>query len=103
MTIRESIGSLFKVAVVGACVYGFVKWGPLETENDDIGDFAERDCIDEIRSRYDVSRISVYELSKRDDGYAVRASVTLARGPVAKATCLTNRQGGVREVVLDER
>ena len=103
MKIRDTIGSLIKVAVVGACVYGFVKWGPLESGNDDTGDFAESACIDEIRSRYDVSRVSVYELSKRDNGYAVRASVTLTRGPIAKVTCVTNRHGGVRDIVVDER
>ena len=50
-----------------------------------------------------VSRVSVYDLEANSNGYTVRASATLTRGTPVKIVCLTNYQGGIRDVTVDER
>ncbi len=84
-------------------LYFQVKWGPIELREDDVNEFAEKACIDEIRSRYGASTVNVYEVNESNNGYVVRASVGLARGKRAKGICLTNVHGGVREITIDER
>ena len=85
------------------CIYALVKWDFNETQNDDIRDFAEKACIDEISDRFDTSRVRVYASNENNNGYVVRATVTLAKGTIAKVYCLTNTHGGVEEVTIEER
>jgi len=103
MRIRDTIGSLLKAAVFCACVYGVVKWDPIELLEDDVIEFAEQACIDEIRNRYNASTVSVYEVKESNNGYVVRASIVLARGKRAKGICLANVHGGVREISIEQR
>jgi hypothetical protein len=103
MKIRNTIGDLLKAAILCACVYGVVKWGPIELREDDVNEFAEKACIDEIRNRYDASSVNVYEIKESNNGYVVRASVELARGKRAKSICLTNVHGGVRDITIEQR
>ena len=104
MRIRNTIGDILKAAVLCACVYGVVKWDPIELrDDDDVKEFAEKACIDEIRNRYDASTVNIYEVNESNNGYVVRASVGLARGKRAKGICLTNVHGGVREITIEQR
>jgi hypothetical protein len=103
MRLRDTIEDLLKAAVLCACVYGVVQWGPIELREDDVKEFAEKACIDEIRNRYDASTVNVYEVNETNNGYVVRASVGLARGKRAKGICLTNVHGGVREITIEQR
>ena len=102
MNIGAAIGNLFKVALVLGGVYVFVNWEFTETQDDDVRDFAEKACIDEIENRFDTSTVRVYAVNENNNGYVVRATVTLARGNTAKVYCLTNTNGGVEEIMLEE-
>ena len=103
MRIRDTIENLLKASVLCACVYGVVKWAPIELLEDDVAEFAEKACIDEIRNRYDASSVNVYDVTESNNGYVVRASITLAKGKRAKGICLTNPHGGIREITIEQR
>jgi hypothetical protein len=103
MKIRDTIGTFLKAAVFCACVYGVVKWGPIQLLEDDVNEFAEKACIDEIRNRYSASTVTVYEINESNSGHVVRASIALPRGKHAKGICLTNVHGGVREITIEQR
>ena len=103
MKIGEISGNIVKALIVGGAIYGVVNWQSIEPQSDEITDFAERACIDEINSRFDVSRVHVYSIKQANNGFVVRATVTLARGATAKVYCLTNSHGGVKEVTIEER
>ena len=103
MNIGASIGNAIKVALVLGCVYAFVKWEFTETQDDDARGFAEKACIDEIEGRFDTSTVRIYAVNETNNGYVVRATVTLARGTAAKVYCLTNTHGGVEEIMIEER
>lgn len=101
--VRQITGSFFKLAILCACVYAVTRWQAGEIQGDDVKAFAENACEDEVRSRFDVSRVSVYDLKANSNGYTVRASATLSRGTPVKIVCLANPQGGIRDVTVDER
>ena len=103
MNIGTAIGNILKAAVVGGCIYAVVTWQFAKTQDDDVGDFAERACVDEIGARYDASTVRAYSVKKTNNGYIVRASITLPRGTTAKVYCLTNAHGGVKEITIEER
>jgi len=103
MIVGKLIGNVLKAALVCACVYGIVNWESIKQQDGAVVDFAKKACVDEIGSRYDVSTVRAYEVNENNNGYVVRASVTLARGTPAKVICLTNAHGGVREITIDER
>jgi len=103
MNIGASIGNAIKVALVLGCIYALVKWEFTETQDDDVRDFAEKACIDEIEDRFDTSTVRIYAFNETNNGYVVRATVTLARGNTAKVYCLTNTNGGVKEITIEER
>jgi hypothetical protein len=101
--IGQSIGTIIKIGLVAGCAYALLKWSPLSPQDDGSIKFAERACTDEARSRFDGSNIRVYDVNETNDGFVVRASITLAKGNVAKVVCLTNTHGSVREVTIEER
>ena len=103
MNITKSIGNILKAVVVCGCIYAFVKWEFDKPQYDDVSDFAEKACVDEIRDRFDVSTVRTYAVNESNNGYVVRASVTLVRGTTAKVNCLTNVHGRVKEIMIDER
>lgn len=103
MNIGEISGNIVKALIVGGAIYGVVNWQSIKPQSDEITDFAERACIDEINSRFNVSTVRVYSIKQANNGLVVRATVTLARGATAKVYCLTNSHGGVREITIKER
>jgi hypothetical protein len=103
MKIGEIGSNLVKALIVGGAIYGVVNWQANKPQGDEFTDFAERACTDEINSRYDVSTVRVYSIKNTNNGFVVRATVTLARGATAKVYCLTNSHGGVKEVTIEER
>ena len=103
MNIGASIGNLIKVALVLGGIYVFVNWEFMETQDDEVRSFAEKACTDEIEDRFDTSTVRVYAVNDNNNGYVVRATVTLARGNTAKVYCLTNTNGGVEEITIEER
>ena len=103
MNIGASIGNTLKGAFVIGCIYALVNWQFNETQNGDASYFAEKACVDEINDRFNPSTVSVYAINDTNNGYVVRATVTLAKGNTAKVNCLTNTNGGVIEVTIQER
>ncbi len=103
MKIGETIGNILKAVIVSGCIYGIVKWDFIKPQDGDISDFAEKACVDEIGDRFEASRVKAYAVNESNNGYVVRASVTLARGTIAKVYCLTNAHGGVKEITIEER
>lgn len=89
------------MALLGVCIYAFVKWD-FDSPSDRGGsEFAEQACVDAIRDRFDTTSIRPYAVKKNNKGYVVRASVILANGKPAKTYCLTNEHGGVKEVGIE--
>ena len=73
MRLRDTFGNLLKAALLCACVYAVVKWGPIAPQEDEVNRFAEKACIDEIRNRYDASTVNVYKINESSNGYVIRA------------------------------
>ena len=103
MKIGETIGDILKAVLVCGCIYGIVKWEFIKPQHDDVSDFAEKACVNEIGDRFDASTVRAYAVNENNNGYVVRASVTLARGTIAKVYCLTNAHGRVKEITIEER
>jgi hypothetical protein len=102
-SIGQSIGTIVKIGLVAGCAYAVFKWNPISVQDDDSIKFAEKACTDEFSSRFNASDVRIYAVSETNDGYVVRASITLGRGNIAKVVCLTNTHGSVREVTIEER
>ena len=103
MKIGASIGNLLKLVILCGAIYALVKWDFNGSQDDDNSAYAEQICADEIGDRFDTPSVNVYAVSKSDDGYVVRASITLPNGKPAKIYCLTNKFGGVEEIRINER
>lgn len=97
------VGNLVKAAILLAGIYAIVTWGPAVLQEDSATQFAEKACRDEVNARYNVSTVRVYDVDETNDGYVVRITVTSSGGKPAKVVCLTNAQGGVRDISIDER
>jgi nitrogen fixation-related uncharacterized protein len=103
VSLAKNLGSLVRVAIVCAVIYGVVVWKGTTSQYDDVTEFAEKACVDEISQRFNAATVKVYAVKKNSNGYIVRATITLARGNTAKAYCLTNTHGGVKDISLEER
>lgn len=64
---------------------------------------AQRSCVDEARSRYSVSGVRAHSVEPNANGFVVKGTMTLARGGNVKLTCLTNHNGRVTQVMVEER
>ena len=80
-----------------------MQWQAAESQGGNVRAFAENACEDEIRSRFSVTTVRIYDLKPNSNGYSVRASATLTKGTPVKIVCLTSPHGGVRDVTIDER
>jgi len=103
MRAQQIIGSFFKLAVIGACAYGELNWKALTSTQSELEKFAENACADGARNRYNLSRVSVYEVRKGNDTYVARASGTTENGKTLKITCLLDAHGGIREILIEEK
>jgi hypothetical protein len=102
-SIGQSIGTIVKIGLVAGCVYALLKWNPISPQDDGSIKFAEKACTDEIGTRFNGSNVRIYAVTETNDGYVVRASISLDNGNIAKVVCLTNTHGSVREVMIEER
>ena len=103
MRASNVLSNLVALGIIAAIGYLFMNWNSGATSDDDNSTYAERSCVDEIRSRYDTTRVTTNSVKPTNGGYVVKSSITLARGNTAKVTCLTNEYGRVRDVIIDER
>ena len=100
------LGAIRNLVVLALIVWGawtLWHWKFGSGGADDALRYAESSCVDAIRSRFDVSNVRPNSVRPNESGYVVRASMTLSRGGVAKVTCLTNKNGAVRDVFVEER
>ena len=91
------------LALIGYGAYTAWNWQFGAAGGDESERFAEQSCIDSVRNRFDTSGVRVNSVRANEKGYVVRASMTLARGGIAKVTCLTNENGTVEDVFVEER
>lgn len=103
MKIKQTIGTLIKLALAGACVYAYLNWDSIGAQNNDAKRFAESACADAIRKRFDAQSMDIYKIAENSNGYTVRAAAALPNDRRVKVVCLTTRQGGVRDISLEER
>lgn len=101
-SIGQSIGTIIKIGLVAGCAYALFKWNPISLQDDDSIKFAEKACTDEFSSRFNASNVRIYAVNETNDGYVLRASISLQKGNTAKVICLTNTHGSVREVTIEE-
>ena len=102
MKLAKTLGSLAKIAIIVGIAYAALNWKDLGLMGDDVRVFAERACVDAVRERYDVSRVSTYSFARNSNGFVVGATATLRKGGNAKISCLHNAQGGIRDIVITE-
>ena len=103
MRASNVLSNLVALGIIAAIGYLFMNWNSGATSDDDNSTYAERSCIDEMRSRYDSTRVRVNSVEPNSNGFVVKGNMTLARGGTAKLTCLTNHHGRVTEVIIEER
>ena len=97
-----AIRNLVVLALIGAGVYYLWNWQFAGSGDDEAMSYAEGACRNAIRHRFD-SSVRVNSVKRNERGYVVRASTTVARGAVVKVTCLTNTNGTVEEIFVEER
>ena len=103
MNIGKSVQTIVQVVFVCGCIYAAMNWDSINSQADQGAGHAEQSCIDGIRDRFNTPSVSVYAVDQTNNGYVVRASITLPRGAPAKVHCLTNEFGGVEEIRVEER
>ena len=97
------VGSIVKLAIIGACIYAVVNWKFGNSTGGGNRSYAESACIDEINASLSTQSANVYAVTQSDKGFVVRASVMLSNGTPAKFICLTNEFGRVEDVRIEER
>lgn len=103
MGASSAISSVVKLGLIAAAVYVLWNWNSDNSGADDLSAYAEKSCVDEIRSRFDTTTVRANSVRENANGFVVRATMTLARGNKASVTCLTNELGSVRDVMVEER
>jgi len=103
MKIGETVGSIIKGAILIGCIYWVINWQAGESQDDEASAFAEKSCVGAIKVRYDVSTVNAYSVKESNNGYVVRASITLPRGTPAKVYCVTNEYGRAIDIGIQEQ
>jgi hypothetical protein len=98
----RTISNLVVLAIIVGGAYYLWNWKSASTGSSEAMAYAEESCVSEIRGRFDTTTVRSNSVKKNANGYVVKGSMTLARGNVAKVTCLTNEHGRVRDVSVDE-
>lgn len=99
----RSISNLVVLAAIVGAVYTLWNWKFGGTADDEAMRYAESSCVSAMRSRFDTTSVKSHSVKENSNGFTVRGSMTLARGEVAKVTCLTNANGTVSDVFVEER
>lgn len=97
----KAISNLVVLAIIVGVVYTLWNWNFAGTADNEAMGYAQSSCVDAIRSRFDTTSVKAHSVRENSNGFTVRGSMTLARGNVAKVTCLTNHNGTVRDVFVD--
>lgn len=99
----KTISNLVVLAIIVGAAYTLWNWKFAGTADNEAMGYAESSCVSAIRGRFDTTSVKSYSVKENSNGFTVRGSMTLARGNVAKVTCLTNANGTVIDVLVDER
>ncbi len=99
----KTISNLVVLAIIVGAVYTLWNWKFGGTADNEAAAYAESSCVGAMRSRFDTTTVRVHSVRENNNGFTVRGSMTLARGNVAKVTCLTNANGTIIDVVVEER
>jgi hypothetical protein len=99
------LGAIRNLVVLALIVWGaWTLWQwKFGGGDDEMERVAQQSCLDEARSRYDVTAARSHSVQVNSKGFVVKGTMTLARGGNAKLTCLTNHNGRVTEVIVEER
>jgi hypothetical protein len=97
----KALGNLVVLAIILGAAYYLWHWQFGGSGDNEAMAYAEQSCLDELRSRYETTTVKANSVRENANGFTVRATMTLARGNVARATCLTNPNGRVVEVLFD--
>jgi len=103
MKFGQTIGTIVKGAILIGCVYWLINWQSGGSQDDEAGTLAKSTCVDAIAHRYDVSTVRAYSVKPTNNGYVVRASITLPRGTPAKVYCVTNEHGRAVDIGIREQ
>lgn len=103
MAAKNLSGNLVMAAIIIAGVYVYMNRDTLLAEGGNVAEFAEASCRDAAKGRFGFSNVRIYRVKKTNTGYLVGATARLERGDSAKIVCLTNAQGGVEDISLEER
>jgi thioredoxin reductase len=98
----RTISNLAVLALIVAGVYFFWTGEFGSASMDQMMNHAEKSCVDEVRSRYDTTTVKANSVRENANGFVVKVTLTLARGKIARATCLTNHKGSVTDVTVYE-
>ena len=99
----RALSNLVVLALVVGGAWYLWNWQFGDSGDSEAMVFAERSCVDELRSRFETTTVKANSVRANANGFTVRATMTLARGDVARATCLTNHNGTVSDVTVEER
>jgi hypothetical protein len=99
----RTLTNLVVLALIAGVAYSLWTWQPSGDGKDELAKYAEQSCSSAIRSRFEVSGVKVNAVRRNERGYVVRASVTLSNGAIARTACVTNSNGTVEDVMIDER
>ena len=99
----RAISNLIVLAIIVVGVYTLWNWKFAGTADSELMGYAESSCVSAIRSRFNTTSVKSHSVKENSNGFTMRGSITLARGDTAKVTCLTNANGTVIDVLVEER
>lgn len=99
----RAISNLVVLAIIVGAAYTLWNWKFAGTADNELMGYAESSCVAAMRSRFDTTSVKSHSVKENSNGFTVRGSMTLARGDAAKVTCLTNANGTVIDVFVEER
>jgi len=101
--IRALVNLIVLAAIVGVTYFLWNLLKPDAAGVDEDAEYAQRACVDEASSRYDITAARPMSVSARNGGgYVVRVSITLKRGASGRVTCLTSAGGRVENITVEE-
>ncbi len=99
----RAISNLVVLAIIVGAAYTLWNWEFGGMAGSEAMGYAESSCVSEMRTRFDTTSVKSHSVKENSNGFTVRGSMTLARGDTAKVTCLTNANGTVIDVFVEER
>ena len=99
----QAIKNLVVLAIFGAGAYYLWNTQFASTGSGGQSSYAENACHDAIRNRYNPSTVRINSVKANANGFVVRGSMTLTQGRIASVDCLTNQNGTVEDIVVNER